>query len=217
MEIIIGAVIAIAITIFIEVMRKPKLRIYIDDHHDRTYNNQYPANEARFLAVRVRNEPLPCLARWMSRNTASACHAMITFHHLDGQNVFGRDMAGRWSRTPEPVPGIITIGNQQGVLFDHGRLIGIQRIDIPPGEAERLDVAAKFDQDEECYGWSNENYFSNPQWKNPSWQLPRNRYLVRILIRSLGERCEATYRLVADVSRGDFRLEDPLPEDQARD
>lgn len=217
MEIIIGALIAIAITIFVEIMRKPNLRIDIADPHDHAYNNNHPANEGRFLAVFVRNEPLPWLARWMSRNTASACHAMITFHHLDGQNIFGRAMAGRWSRTPEPVPGIITIGNQQGVFFDHSRMMGIQRIDISPGEAERLDIAAKFDQDDECYGWSNENYFSTPLWKNPNWQLPSNRYLVRILVRSLGERCEATFRLVADVSRGDFRLEDPVPGDQARD
>jgi hypothetical protein len=217
MEIIIGALLAITITIFVEFMRKPKLRIYIADPHDRIYNNSYPASEARFLAVLVKNEPLPCLVRWMTRNTASACHAMISFHHLDGQNVFGRSMAGRWSGTPEPVPGIISIGNQQGFFFDPGKLIGIQRFDIPPGEAERLDVAAKFDQDKKCYGWSNENYFSNPKWKNPSWQLPPNRYLVRILIRSLGERCEVSFRLVADVPRGDFRLEDCLPGDQARD
>jgi|GEM_PF-6151443 len=74
-------------------------------------------------------------------------------------------------------------------------------------ESELLDIGARFDKDEECYGWNNEAYFSDPLWRNPNWKLRRARYLVKVTITSSGQKCVGAFRLVNDVARTDFRLE----------
>ena len=101
------------------------------------------------------------------------------------------------------------------MISDPSRLT--TRIDIPPGESLHINVAARFDEEEECYGWNNESYFSNPVWRNPEWRLIAERYLVRLTIISAGEKCVGLFRLINDVSRNNFRLENSLPNDIIRD
>ena len=84
-EVVLGAIVAILITILVENLRKPKLQLGIDSSPtDMEYQNR-PARYARFLSVKLVNTPLPQWARWMSRSTALQCHGEITFHHLDGR------------------------------------------------------------------------------------------------------------------------------------
>ncbi len=205
LEVALGALIAIILTIGTEYLRKPKLSLRIAPPEDRAYQGRV-AKHARFLGIEVSNAPLPRIARWMMRNAALQCHGYITFHHLDGQNVFGRSMPVRWSSAPEPIPMILTLGHQQILITDPARFTLSPRVDIYPGESERLDVAAKFDEDEFCYGWSNESYFSTPHWRNPNWELPPGRYLVKVVVVSAGEKCTGIFRLI--------NLELPLPHDK---
>jgi hypothetical protein len=214
LEVVLGAIVAIIITIVIENLRKPRLKLRISHHHDNTYPPGRPATQVRFLAVDLYNRPLPRIFRWMSRSAALHCHGSITFHHLDGQNVFGRSMPIRWSGSPEPVPIHFQINNTQVLIADPTKLSQISRVDVYPGETQRLDIAAKFDNDQECYGWSNESYFSNPVWRNPDWELAPDRYLVNVTIVSSGEKVSRFFRLVNDVPRSDTRLDEPLPEDR---
>jgi hypothetical protein len=212
-EVVIGAVIAICITIAIENLRKPKLVLAIGIPVDNAYTGR-PAQDVRFLLVKCENRPLPWFARWMSRNAALQCHGTVSFHHLtDGQNYFGRSMPIRWSGSSEPTPIEVHIGNARGVIIDPQRLSTESRVDIYPGEDWKLDVAARFDADAECYGWSNYSYFSNPVWRNPDWRLPAGRYLVKVTVISAGQRCELIFRLINDTQRRDFRLEPALPTD----
>ncbi len=204
MQVVLGGLITIAVAILVEYLRRPALLLELDAPIDRPYSDAHPAQNARFVRVRVHNRALPWPFRWMARNAASFCTATVSFHHLDGQNVFGRQMAGRWSGSPEPVPSPFVLGNQQGMLWDIGRLSAPQRMDIPVGTAEPVDVAGKFDDDDDCYGWNNETYFSNPHWRNPAWRLPHGRYLLHVVVRSQGETAEGTFRLANDVPRGDF-------------
>jgi hypothetical protein len=209
-----GAVVAILITILVENLRKPKLQLGLDPPTDVEYQNR-PAQNVRFLSLELVNTPLPRWARWMSRSTALQCHGEITFHHLDGQNVFGRAMTGRWSGSPEPVPISFRIGDQLVSISDPSRLT--TRIDVPPGETQHINVAARFDAEDKCYGWNNESYFSDPVWRNPDWRLNAGRYLVRVTIVSAGEKCVSLFRLINDVPRHDFRIEKSLPNDTVRD
>jgi hypothetical protein len=170
----------------------------------------------RAVRLRLTNVALPSWARWMSRNAALQCHGNITFHHLDGQNVFGRSMHIRWAGAPEPIPMRVQIGDHEGLIFDPTRFTLSQRVDIYPGESADLDVAARFDNEPECYGWSNESYFSNPPWRTAAWRLQPGRYLIRVTVLSAGERCTRLSRLINDVAQQDFRLEEPLPSDAVR-
>ncbi len=213
-EIVFGAVIAILITIVVENVRKPKLSLTLANHHDVLYRERRPAQEVRFLALHLRNGPLHRAFRWMTRSPAQQCYGSINFYHLDGQNVFGRSMRVRWSGSPEPVATTLQIGEHRVAFIDGPRLTQLGKIDVFPGETERLDVAARFDNDVECYGWSNDNYFSDPIWRTPLWKLGPGRYLVKVSIFSSGEKIEKLFRLINDVPRDAFRLEDALQNDR---
>jgi hypothetical protein len=216
-EIVIGAIIAVLVAGGVEYLRRPNLKLTIETPPcDAEYGASQPAKHARFLRLKLLNKPLPSWARWMIRAPALQCRGTITFHHLDGQNVFGRAMTARWAGSPEPVPiHAVTQAGAAIQIFDPLRLTHESRIDVYPGEAESelLDIAGRFDNDAECYGWNNETYFCSTPWRNPDWKLPPGRYLVKVVIRSSGQRCEGLFRLVNDVSRKDCRLEEARPQD----
>jgi hypothetical protein len=209
-EIVVGAIIAIGITILFEWLKKPKLRIKMlsPNEGDRVYP-KHQAKTARFLYMELHNEKLPKLLRFIMRETALQCHGTVVFYHLDGQKVYDREMEVRWSGTPEPVPTILQIEDKQYQIWSNYSIV--TRVDICTGECERFDVAAKFDNEVECYGWSNQNYTKG--WRNPDWKFNPERYLVRITFISAGEKCTGMYRLVNDVPQKDFRLETALPDD----
>jgi len=215
-QVFLGGIVAIIATICIENLRRPNLQFRIALPHDREYRGR-PARQARFLGLELVNKPLPCWARWMSRNAAVQAHGIITFHHLDGQNIFGRAMNIRWSGSPEPIAMSVEVDGNKISIADPTRFTITPRMDIYPGEAERLDVAARFDQEDECYGWSNENYLSRPLWRDSDWKLPSGRYLVNVTIISAGQRCTRRFRLINDVPQKDFRIESALPDDSVRE
>lgn len=210
--VVLGAIIAILVTIALEILRKPNLCFEIIPPKDMEFNNQ-PANRMRAVCLKLVNSALPKWARWMSRNPALQCHGNITFHHLDGQNIFGRSMVVRWAGAPEPNPLRIQIGNLEGSVFDPVRITQMQKMDIYPGESAEIDIAARFDDEPECYGWSNDSYFSNPPWRTVEWCLPPNRYIVKVTIFSSGETFSKNFRLINDVGQQDFRIEAALPQD----
>ena len=216
-SIVAGGIITILVTISVEVLRRPKLRLAARNTVDATYADERPAKKGRYLCVDLINDPLPWFARWMSRGAALQCAGIITFHNVvDGQRFFAREMPVRFSRTPEPVPVQLKVGEAIIAFFDPSRANAESRIDVYPGESTPLDVAVKFESEDEAYGWSNLNYFSKPPWRNPDWKLPRGRYLVEITISSSGQKCRGLFRLLNEAGPMDFRLERALPTDKAR-
>jgi len=222
-EVILGAILSIIITIWIEYTRKPKLRFKASHENDIDYSRlpeKRPAQKARFLSLVIENKRLSLPFRWLSRNAALQCHAAIGFYHLDGQNVFGRKMNGRWSGSVEPTPTVQISG--EGISIENLFVSGNQTSasttlqDIYPGEKASLDIAARFDDDKVCYGWNDEGYFSNPLWRNPKWGLPSGRYIVKVELISSGDKTIGYYRLVNDVDISSFRLENASPEDIKR-
>jgi len=214
---VLGAITSMGIAVAVENLRRPRLKLSIENPpYDWAAQPGAPAHEVRSLRVRLTNKELSSWAKWMVRAPALQCRATMTFHHLDGQNVFGRLMNGRWAGSPQPVPlPVVGPGGQQFHLIDYERLTLASRIDVYPGEGELLDIAIRADNDADCYGWNNEAYFSTPQWRNPSWRLSPGRYFVRVVVTSSGQKCIGAFRLVNDVPRTDFRLE-PVSERDAK-
>ena len=216
-EIVVGGLITIAITIGVEYFRRPRLELRIETPPcDLLDRKGCPARDARHLRLIIRNEPLPALLHWMLRGAALQCRGEITFHHLDGQDIFGRRMPVRWANTQQPVANQITDlqGHVQFLVHDQIRSAAESRMDVYPGEEEIIDVAAKFDNEPDCYGWNNDAYFF--KWRNPSWKLTPGRYLVKVVVTSSGQKCVGEFRLLNDVSRTDFRLEPGTAEDRVR-
>ena len=214
LETLFGAVLAIITTIIIESLRKPSLELKISKIGKEDNYVGKPAKKARFLYLELVNHPLPKYLGWLSRSAAMQCHGTITFHHLDGQNVFGRSMNVRWTNLPNPLPVVLVINDKQIPLFDPRKFDHESRIDIHTGKSELLNVASRFDDENECYGWCNESLYQQPLWRNPDWKLLPGRYLVRVEIVSAGEKCVGLFRLINDVDMKDFRLEKALLSDQ---
>src|SRR6266852_146016 len=150
---IVGILGSVGTAIGVEYLRRPRLLLSIEAPPlDNTYPPTAPARNMRSLRVNLFNQPLPQWARWMVRAPALQCRATITFHHLDGQNVFGRTMGGRWASSPEPVPiPVMGPGGQQFQMLDFTRLTLESRIDVSPDESELLDIAVRADNDTECF------------------------------------------------------------------
>jgi hypothetical protein len=218
--VILGAILSIIVTAVIEINKKPSLTMEIQNNDIARYEDNHPAKNAKFLYVVVKNRELPKAFNWLSRNAAMQCHGVINFYHLeDGTRVFVNPMPIRWTILPIPEGEKRVVGNQVLEFFDMTKVNHYSRLDIYPGESnkESLNIAARFDEDEDCYGWTNENFFSTPLWRTPRWKLAKGRYLVKVSILSAGEKCERLFRLINDVSIDDFRLETALESDNAID
>lgn len=214
LSILLGAVLAIGTTITVELLRRPKLELEIASPHDSDYTPppERPARFARFLYVEIRNQALPWFARWMARSAAVDTWGTISFHHLDdGQNVFGRTMSVRWSGSTEP-----PVAAAGGTILDPSWLQSLHRRNIHPGESETMDVAARFDDETSCYGWSNENYFCDPIWRNRNWELQEGRYIILVVVFASGQRFTRYFRLSNEGPRTSFRLEPALRDDEQK-
>jgi len=145
------------------------------------------------------------------------CSGDIQFYHLeDGAPVFSNPMPVRWAGSDEPISTQVLPNGQLVQLFDPAKYNAASRRNCYPGSKETLDIAAKFDNDDECYGWSNEAYLPGKGWRNKDRQLPKGRYLVRVTVYSAGEKVSAVYKLENSVARNHFRLMDASKEDEAR-
>ena len=222
---LLGAALAIMVTVIVEWMRKPRLRVTLGSHHDDSYQDDRPARTARFLTVKLSNQQLPLIFRWLLRSPAMQCRGYVAFHHLDGQPVFQCPMAARWTGSREPVlPEVLiakadeksrsTTYSRIGYIFDAERLELVGSRDIHVGDPQSIDIAARFDEDSACFGWCGENYFSEPRWRTPQWKMEADRYLVRVKMTSAGNSCSGMFRLVNDTDRSSFRLEGATAEDR---
>ena len=118
-------------------------------------------------------------------------------------------MQARWASAlaPNPIPVVDANGGIAFYINDPERLDAGSRVDIYPGASELLDIAVRFKNEADCYGWNNESYFSRPLGKNPNWKLGSAVFLVKVEITSTGRKCEGVFRLINDVPNDAFRLE----------
>lgn len=118
-SILLGSLISILVTIFIENQRQPKLYMTIEyPPSDQTYKDS-PAKDVRFLRVQLWNKRISKWFQWLSRNAALNCRGSIQFFNInDGVPLFTRDMPARWAGADEPFsPELDTKGNVT-LLFD---------------------------------------------------------------------------------------------------
>ncbi len=202
-----GALLSLAVSVYVEYQRKPKLFITIEDPPiDLSYQSA-PAKNSRFLRVYLGNRPMPPLLKWLSREAALNCSAAVQFHHFsDGAPIFKTPMTARWSSSDEPLS--YQIGNDGSVkpMFDIGKYNAGRVQNCFPGSKQLIDIAARFDEDEECYGWSNDNYLPGRGWRNPDWKLGKGRFLVSLSVSSAGEQLIGYFVIENSAGRKDFRL-----------
>jgi hypothetical protein len=208
--VIIGGLITLFIAIWFEYLKKPRLYLSISDYIDIDYTNKNkPANRARFLRINLKNKIPLKIFFWVLRNPASQCHGHITFLDLNNQEIFpGKKMFFRWPNTPEPeVKYIHYKGIDNHPIIDYNSIFPYLKRDIQSGGFEEIDVAAKFNDEDECYGWSNESYNLQHIWRPPQWKLQRGKYLIKVTVYSSTVKIEKTFKLINDSDLNGFRLE----------
>jgi hypothetical protein len=197
-----GALVTIAMVIFVERMRRPRLELSIQPPFDGPWAQNAPVRAMRSLRLILSNKTLPWWARsWMSHTPALQCRAEITFH--DGttrQNIFERTMEGRWATSAEPF--IIQAPQGRPIMF-----IPESVCVVYPGEHAVLDIAIRADDDVHSYGWNNESYVCTPEWRNPRWQLRQGIYLVKVVITSSGQKYSRCFSLINQANRDAFHLD----------
>jgi hypothetical protein len=164
----------------------------------------------------VSNELPSRLLFFLRRKPAIGCKAFITFHiATDGKKFRDHEMTGRWVGSREPLSAVIT--NQGSISYLPDPSVVRDDLDIYAGQQEALDVGVRFDQEDKCYGWNNESYWSPTPWRSQHWELPRGDYLVVVTIRTNdGLECRDIFKLLNSGKRQDFRLEHASEEEKQR-
>ncbi|HEY2531226.1 MAG TPA: hypothetical protein VGJ20_25400 [Xanthobacteraceae bacterium] len=211
--VIIGGILTIIITIVVERLRSPRVRLAIGDCI--TLQPRGPlAHNWHSLRVAVSNEPLPSWADWwLLRLPALQCRAEILFLRLDGTLFISDPMVGRWTGG-SPEPQVVHIQQPNGtipVLTNPEELKNT--VDIYPGETEQLDVAVRIETENQAYGWNNETYFY-PNWRNSKRELNHERYLVKVTVNSSGRKCTGFFNINNDGPFTSFTLTKLTPEQQ---
>lgn len=199
---ILALVLGIAIVLWIERQRRPHLTMSVGIPGTIDAADPLKRPITTFLHVRIQNRSVPRLISWVyDGEPALSCAAWVSFHHLDGQQIFREEMTARWTETPEPEFEQFKVGNQTAV-----RVTKVQNtVDIPPGESSQIDAVSRIDGEDECYGWNNQSYLHN--WRHPDWKLDKGRYIARVRAKSGGREFVDAFMIVNDVGFDDFRLE----------
>jgi hypothetical protein len=209
---VLGAVATILITIWVERLRSPTLRLSIEPPLTFSPKGGF-ANNWRSLRIRVSNEPLPSWANWIVRLPAQQCRAEIGFLRRDGTPLFEKPMTGRWASSPEPQVALLSNGAGGVVAVLTNPQAIKPTVDVYPDDAEILDIAVRVDGETKCYGWNDETYF-HQNWRNPDRELRPELYLLEVTVSSSGRKRREHFRLVNDGPFTAFCLSQIAPSDR---
>lgn len=197
-----GGLITIAVSFFIESQKRPVLDVKVEEDPPDVPCQGNPVLRGKWLRVLVTNKRsrVPFVVRQNAH-----CRASISFIDNKKQQIFSSDMPGRWANTPEPVHTISRDGVLE-LIYDENLVYPYRCVEIAPGETEPLDIVAKFDDDDECYGWNNESHIHN--WRNIKYKLEKDWYIVEVKIYYSGRKKIERFRIINKGNYDDFRLVD---------
>lgn len=165
---LVASLVAAIIVLFLERMRLPELKI-IADIKVNTVNTYGKMGTWKFIRLKVINKEMPLLLRFLIRETAENCRAILYFFNEGNELLF--QMKGRWADTPE----LPHVGQDAILKIYHPDPISITR-----GKEEVLDVVVMKQNESDAYGWNNEAYLNN--WKTPLYKIPKGKYNIKINI-----------------------------------
>ena len=216
---LIGIAVALAVPLFVEWSRRPKL--VIDRTDDVNQRGTEPA--WRIVHIKVANLPLQGpLGRYLLRNAAASCRVTITFRSLSNGDEIR--MPGRWSASPEPrslvgLPPEVPMeyynldparAGRPGIEwpFDLTKVPQTLRTDLAPDlDGEPVPVAIKYAGDTAAFGFTSESY-AYEDFRKPDLRLADEEYLVTVDVAAGGIGGSRRFRLRnAGGHETDLRLE----------
>ncbi len=157
---------------------RPLVEISLDDRP--LALGQYPnLPPLAFYHLKVRN--LPAKLPLSSRKPAWSSKATIDVFKPAGTRVIAEPIHARWTSQPEPLAPAVS-GNQLISVVDFARLMNARKVDIHAHEDEYISLAVKYDDQPECYIFSNESYLHPPAWSNPAWRLDSGEYRIVVTV-----------------------------------
>lgn len=202
---VILAVAAIALTLALEWLKRPRLEIRAKRW---TADGPVPWH---FACVEIVNQPL---SRWfgslLTRASAAGCTVAIEFRRVGSDELALPPLVGRWSGQPEPLR-VEPIKDAAGAveliqMVDPTLIPAAARIDVAPGTQGEEVAVAVLRNDGHAYGWSTTSYL-HPEWRNPEWELDRGEYDVLVRAEAGGVMASTTLRLsFLTSSFGAFKL-----------
>ena len=104
---------------------------------------------------------------------ASDVIAEISFYSDEGELILDR-IYGRWGDVEQPRKAFEPIREYAKVEFE------------PTGYPHELDIAMKYEEDEDCYAFNNETYFSGcHDWRVPKFLLRGNRFRIKVNLKGV--------------------------------
>jgi hypothetical protein len=111
----------------------------------------------------------------------------------------------RWSGNPEPVKYEVA-NNKIITLVEPSLIKQSEYIDIPRDEEEELDIAVRFIDENEAYGWNSDSYLH--RGRNPKFQLPLGNYVIKINLICSSSNISKKYLLENPKKIQEFRIVD---------
>jgi hypothetical protein len=124
-----------------------------------------PRRVGSSVHLKIRNDPqFP-----VPEANAKGVSAKITFYDSQNSELFTFD--ARWSDTDQP-----SSRAQLQSKFD------LLCVDIPIGQTREIDIAMKYPDETDAYGFNNDSYFCS-QYQNPQWKLVGEDFTVEVRVR----------------------------------
>jgi hypothetical protein len=157
--------------ILIDYFRKPRIEIRYKDE-------PISKDPRRWVHVFVVNKPLQIISRY----TAMECRGKVVYTHLQTGETKG-PFENKWASRVNPIRVELDSSNRPVVLVDETLIQQAKVENIPPGAERGLDIAVKFNGENEAYIWTPESYYNR---KNPKYELKQGEYRVKVRIEAPG-------------------------------
>jgi len=207
-EVLIGALLSLFVSILIENQRSPKLSLEIETPDpNNNLKEGMPAKIIKVLRVKLLNRKVkPFFSSWLKREAAIHCTATIQMLRFkDYSPFFETPIHARWTRSAEPLSPQIHPDTKKIVkLFDPAIYSTIMFRNCYPGIEEIIDIVARYDYEEACFIWNNDIYYKG--WRNEEVKIPKGTYYVIVTISSSGEKQLGYFKLENTPGIKNFRL-----------
>jgi len=206
-EVFLGALLSLIVSILIENQRSPKLSLEIEDYSFDDNLQGKPAKIIKVLRVKLLNKKVRrAFSWWLKRETVIHCNATIQMLHFEDHfPFFHKPIHARWTKSIEPMTQELKPDTNTIVqLFDPAKYNAVMFRNCYPGTEEIIDIVARYNDEEDCYIWNNDIYYKG--WRNKDVQIPKGRYFLIVTVFSNGEETKGYFKLENTSSINNFRL-----------
>jgi hypothetical protein len=180
-EVLVGALASIWATLLFEAVRSPSLSIvpYNQGACERFRAGRYIG---WVVQLHLRNAPLPGWLSFLQRSALVDAGGTITFRDPAGRAI-RKAMPIRWSASPQPghrFEEVSAESRESRYVVDSDRLVSRWSIPALPNGDGVIAVAARYEQEKCCFGYTNESYSTD--FHPAAWRLDPGEYLVDIQI-----------------------------------